>query len=353
MGWMPEKAREMFDKLIDFALQLGRDPSFEEVAQNPALPHPNDFAFYFGSYTEALKQAHRIAFIYKKREPPLPPGKIFSEEEEKDMSRRSITNEEYVVAVFRLQKELGHFPAVSEVRQDKRSPSVASYEKHFGADWNGVKAAIIRTAKNLGITEDNFESVELPKKEAKPAKPAPQSETPQPEAPQPKAPQSETPQPEAPQPEAPPPETPQPEAIELISADLAKPSILAELASEPPTLSEAEPEGNKLISLLPQTRISSPKVEGYATVFATRGLIPLQKTIVGIPVTKSHNGLNLVLNGRTIPFPEPSENIFYIVERKIASIARMAGRESYDLLIPEKFDRNSENEMTITEFSIL
>ncbi|MBR1939118.1 hypothetical protein IJ847_00080 [Candidatus Saccharibacteria bacterium] len=333
MGWMPENARKMFDKLIDFALQLGRDPSFEEVAQNPALPHPNDYAFYFGSYTEALKQAHRIAFIYKKREPPLPPGKIFSEEEEKDMSRRSITNEEYIVAAFRLQKELGHFPTVSEVRQDKHSPSVTSYEKHFGADWNGVKAAIIRTAKNLGITEDNFESIELPKQEAKPAKPAPQPETLQPETPQTK--------------------TTQPETIQLISADLAKPSILAELAAEPPTLSEAEPEGNKLISLLPQTRISSPKVEGYATVFVTKGLIPLQKTVVGIPVTKSHNGLNLVLNGRAIPFPEPSENIFYIVERKIASIARMAGRESYDLLIPEKFDRNSENEMTITEFSIL
>ena len=95
-----------------------------------------------------------------------------------------------------------------------------------------------------------------------------------------------------------------------------------------------------------------PKVEGYATVFATKGLVPLQKTVVGVPVSQNYCGLNLVLNGRTIPFPEPSENVFYIVERKIASIAKVSGRETYDLLIPEKFDRE-ENDMTITEFSIL
>lgn len=73
---------------------------------------------------------------------------------------------------------------------------------------------------------------------------------------------------------------------------------------------------------------------------------------MGVPVSRNYCGLNLILNGRTISFPEPSENVFYIVERKIASVAKAAGRETYDLLIPEKYDRD-ENGMKITEFSIL
>ena len=99
-------------------------------------------------------------------------------------------------------------------------------------------------------------------------------------------------------------------------------------------------------------KIISPKVEGYASVFATNGLIPLQKTVLGVPVSQKYSGLNLILNGQTVAFPEPQEGVFYIVERKIASIAKSSGRNTYDLLIPEKYDVN-ESEITIVEFSIL
>ena len=34
----------MFDKLVAMAIRLGRDPTFKEVEQDPALPHPNDYA---------------------------------------------------------------------------------------------------------------------------------------------------------------------------------------------------------------------------------------------------------------------------------------------------------------------
>lgn len=389
MGWMPEKAREMFDKLVGMALRLGRDPSFKEVEQDPTMPHPNDFAYYFGSFSEAQKQAHRVAFVYKKRETQLPPGKIFSDEEEEAMSRQAIPDQEYVVGIMRLKKELGHFPTILEMNNDRRSPSVTSYQRRFGVNWSAMPKIIKQRAEDLGITEGNYEQfvVEKPVPRPKPA-PAPNPES-TPSEPKPvSAPELDENHladisvptitkynPEADDagdegvadgilgPEEKPGEVsdpvsateaesvPEPEA-ELMKITPASLPILSELASDPVLPTEVEPEGNKLISLLPQTRILEPKVEGYASVFVMKGLVPLQKTVVGVPVSRNYCGLNLILNGRTIPFPEPSENVFYMVERKIASIAKAAGRETYDLLIPEKYDRD-ENGMTITEFSIL
>ena len=411
MGWMPEEAREMFDKLVDMALRLGRDPTFDEVKQDPAMPHPNDYAYYFGSFTDALKEAHRAAFVYKKRAKPLPFGKIFSDEEEEAMSRQAIPDEEYVVGIIRLRKELGHFPTILEMNKDRRSPSVTSYQRRFGANWSAMPKIINLRASDLGITEENFEQfvVEKPAKTAKPIlKPTKPEMDVTPEAvPVPEPTPNTEPEPnplaEIPVPEmtkynpeagdscdgnvadgilgpeddpedkpgddskldvvsdsestSEPGSTSEPDPESKTKAEILKLGaaifpILSELEADPVLPSEAEPEGNKLISLLPQTRILEPKVEGYAAIFVTKGLIPLQKTVVGVPVSRNYCGLNLILNGHTIPFPEPSEGIYYIVERKIASIAKTSGRETYDLLIPEKFDRN-ENGMAITEFSIL
>lgn len=330
MGWMPKEVREMFDKLVDMALRLGRDPTFKEVEQDPAMPHPNDFAYHFGSFTEAQKEAHRVAFVYKKRETQLPPGKIFSDEEEEAMSRQVIPDQEYVVGIMRLKKELGRFPTILEMNNDRRSPSVTSYQRRFGVNWSAMPKIIKQRAEDLGITEGNYEQFVVEKPVPKP-KPAPVL-NPEPTPPEPK-----------------PATEPESELMKITPASLP---ILSELASDPVLPTEVEPEGNKLISLLPQARILEPKVEGYASVFATKGLVPLQKTVVGVPVSRNYCGLNLILNGRTISFPEPSENVFYIVERKIASVAKAAGRETYDLLIPEKYDRD-ENGIKITEFSIL
>lgn len=334
MDWLPEEAREMLDQLVEMALRLGRDPTFAEVDQDPTMPKANSYAYYFGCFTNAQQEAHRIAFVYKTRQLPLPAGKIFSKEEEEEMSRRAITDEEYVVGAIRLQKELGHFPNVTDARNDKRCPSVASYERRFGAAWPGVKAAILRKAKEMGIDEDNVDNYPLPEpKKPKPKKPKPIPE----EEPEPSA----TFDSNAPEPEPEPPK-----------AELALPSVLSDISAEPILPSEVEPEGNKIISLLPQMKIISPKVEGYASVFATNGLIPLQKTVLGVPVSQKYSGLKLILSGQKVAFPEPQEGVFYIVERKIASIAKSSGRDTYDLLIPEKYDADG-SEMTIVEFSIL
>lgn len=425
MDWLPEEARKMLDQLVEMALRLGRDPTFAEVDQDPTMPKANSYAYYFGCFTNAQQKAHRIAFVYKKQEPPLPAGKIFSKEEEEEMSRRAITDEEYVVGAIRLQKELGHFPNVTDVRNDKRCPSVASYERRFGAVWPGVKAAILRKANEMGINEENIDNYPPPEPKKPKLKPEPVvtlEPTSKPEpipTPKPTTEEdnfmSETTNPTTTKPadsdiqfpspflgssgiscedplssdtRIPPPpirkfepdndynpkaegvaeailgpeEKPEPSATfdsnvpepepEPPKAELALLSVLSGISSEPILPSEVEPEGNKVISLLPQTKVVSPKVEGYASVFATSGLIPLQKTVLGVPVSQKYSGLNLILNGQTVAFPEPQEGVFYIVERKIASIAKSSGRDTYDLLIPEKYDAN-ENEITIVEFSIL
>lgn len=350
MDWLPEEAREMLDQLVKMALRLGRDPTFAEVDQDPTMPKANSYAYYFGCFTNAQQKAHRIAFVYKTRQLPLPAGKIFSKEEEEEMSRKAITDEEYVVGAIRLQKELGHFPNVTDVRNDKRCPSVASYERRFGAAWPGVKAAILRKANEMGINEENIDNYPPPEPKKPKLKPEPVVTLESTSKPEPiPTPKSTTEEDNFMS------ETANPITTKPTDSDIPLPSpfcILAGISAEPILPSEVEPEGNKIISLLPQTKIISPKVEGYASVFATNGLIPLQKTVLGVPVSQKYSGLNLILGGQTVAFPEPQEGMFYIVERKIASIAKLSGRDTYDLLIPEKYDADG-SEMTIVEFSIL
>lgn len=39
---------------------------------------------------------------------------------------------------------------------------------------------------------------------------------------------------------------------------------------------------------------------------------------------------------RVLPFPDPQPNVYYVVDRKVAEAAREAGRETYDLLLPDE-----------------
>ncbi len=374
MSWLPEEAREMLDALVAFMKRLGRDPTFMEAKAEPSLPEPNDYAYYFGSFTEAVKDAHRKALVYKEQ-PKIAKAtsviRIFTEEEEELMSRRAITDEEYVVSALRLQKELGHFPNISELRKDFRAPSPQSYERRFGGDWNTVKACIRKKATELGITEDNFETIieehpELfePKKEKAVAKPveeeksqlAPSEEDrsePVAEAAFETAQALES----EPIPEAAP-ETeqiPEPEpAPEAESSTVIQPDELLDMSldSEPLLPEEIDLQKVKLISLLPKTRIANLKISGYGLALKMQGSIPLPKSISGIPISKKHTTLQFIQSGQVKEFPAIRDDVFYIVDRGTALAARETGREVYDLLIPEKYDKDDDT-MTVHEFSII
>lgn len=362
MSWLPDEAREMLDALAAFAKRLGRDPTFNEVKEEPNLPDPNNFAYYFGSFTDAIKEAHRKAFVYK--EPPKIAKTtsvihIFTEEEERSMSRRAITDEEYVVSAIRLQKELGHFPNICDIRNDFRAPSPHSYERRFGGDWKVVKACVRKRATDLNITEDNFERVieEHPElfasKKPKDTSKSAEDERSQPISSEEKQPSYATASVHEPPPEPEPAPEPDP-AVEARSATIIQPDELLEssLDSEPMLPEEMDLQKIRLISLLPKTRITNLEISGYAMAFRMQGSIPLPKSISGIPILKRHVTLQFVQSGQVKEFPAIRDDIFYIVDRNIALAARETGREVYDLLIPEKYDKDGDT-MTIHEFSII
>ena len=50
---------ELFSKLVEKTKQLGRQVTFAEMAQDLGAYRTNDFAIYYGSFTEASTIAYR------------------------------------------------------------------------------------------------------------------------------------------------------------------------------------------------------------------------------------------------------------------------------------------------------
>lgn len=48
---------ELFEKLMQKTKELGRRVSFSEMRDDPSMPEPNQFAFYFGSFANAAERA--------------------------------------------------------------------------------------------------------------------------------------------------------------------------------------------------------------------------------------------------------------------------------------------------------
>ena len=58
-GWSELKSLrgELFEKLIQKTKELGRRVSFSEMRDDPSMPDPNQFAFYYGSFANAAERA--------------------------------------------------------------------------------------------------------------------------------------------------------------------------------------------------------------------------------------------------------------------------------------------------------
>lgn len=58
-GWSELKSLrdELFEKLMQKTKELGRRVSFSEMRDDPSMPEPNQFAFYFGSFANAAERA--------------------------------------------------------------------------------------------------------------------------------------------------------------------------------------------------------------------------------------------------------------------------------------------------------
>ena len=78
----------------------------------------------------------------------------------------------------------------------------------------------------------------------------------------------------------------------------------------------------------------------------------LKKRKDGTTYYKNTDSEAMVQSGQVKEFPAIRDDIFYIVDRNIALAARETGREVYDLLIPEKYDKDDDT-MMIHEFAII
>lgn len=54
---MESLKNSLFEKLMQKTKELGRRVSFSEMQEDPAMPNPNQYAFYYGSFDEASKMA--------------------------------------------------------------------------------------------------------------------------------------------------------------------------------------------------------------------------------------------------------------------------------------------------------
>ncbi|MDO4979236.1 MAG: hypothetical protein Q4E47_03760 [Candidatus Saccharibacteria bacterium] len=54
-----EHGRKIYAQLLEKAKKLGRPPTFDEVVNDEHLPHPNEYAYYFTSFSEAIEQVKK------------------------------------------------------------------------------------------------------------------------------------------------------------------------------------------------------------------------------------------------------------------------------------------------------
>ncbi len=59
------RKKELYDALLLKIEMLGRKPSYEEVKSDSDMAEPNDYAYYFGSFSNALSEAWG-EYIYNK-----------------------------------------------------------------------------------------------------------------------------------------------------------------------------------------------------------------------------------------------------------------------------------------------
>lgn len=113
--------------LRKLAEDLGRTPTYWEMAELENYPHPRTYYDRFGSWEAAIKKAG------------LPPVK------------RGYSEEELLKHMAELTDKLGHPPTYKEMWKAEGYPSPATYANHFGS-WRKSKSAFQK-------------SIELPKRQ--------------------------------------------------------------------------------------------------------------------------------------------------------------------------------------------
>lgn len=112
---------EMLNLYREFAEELGRRPTHDDVDKNPKLPSSGTYYHRFGGL-------RRVAEILKLEYPP----QIF---------KKKYSDEELIEKFVNLGQRLGHTPSMREVTADPDMPGVATYIDRFGSFRGAQKLA--------------------------------------------------------------------------------------------------------------------------------------------------------------------------------------------------------------------
>ena len=112
--------KDLMRVLVEKTEAAGRILTSEEFAKYPELPKPNHFAYYFGSFSEAAKQAYAKTEHYKnaKMREKLEPKKAYQEAEVRQILVDFYKKRRYLPSVSQLDKgRFGEMPPLAVVQQ--------------------------------------------------------------------------------------------------------------------------------------------------------------------------------------------------------------------------------------------
>lgn len=126
-------------------LELGRPASFSEVEDCPYTPHANDYAFYFGSFSEAAHQAYNDVLLAKrhgskelllqqKEVTKMKQSNVAANNHEKTPSSKPRYEYESLLKIMvEFYEETGRVPKQLEVRAaDGRFPAWRTLTRYLG-----------------------------------------------------------------------------------------------------------------------------------------------------------------------------------------------------------------------------
>jgi len=70
MTYFPKEGKQYLAQLKEYSRRLGHVPSFKEANDAPELPPANNYAYYFGSYSDAANIVRRQLELEQNAEEP-------------------------------------------------------------------------------------------------------------------------------------------------------------------------------------------------------------------------------------------------------------------------------------------
>lgn len=310
--WMAQDRVDALYALELFAIRIGHIPSLtdikDESAVNPKVLSPQKLQALIGGYSEEITR--KLERVLRREHPEM----FANEDDEED------------------EEEPNEAP-------EEKTPEVETPEEEPQEEEPPEEEAPEEDAPEEGASEEELAQEVEPDPEPEPEviPPAPKPEP----IPEPEPEPIPEPEPE-PEPEPDPEPEPEPEPIEETpEADEEEPStkrisiynysrFIIRIDRNNGTSYDI-PTNNRIAVIDEEITEESYDLDGPQTA-PTSVIIKRVKSIPKIYEPRNYS----TRPNRVLPFPDPQPNVYYVVDRKVAEAAREAGRETYDLLLPDE-----------------